>query len=174
MRKPPRSPCTRSLFTLLAALALACEREPTDTVPDLSGSWTGRNSVAALDLQMSNGSASHSCAPFEFGCNGPQMIEVIRASGTFTDLRTGAAYSFSDQTQRRRDGLVLFIVYAHDDFSGPQNVATYSKTLLVGRTVDATTIDATLHTEYMRSSGGNSISWTTWSADSSRLTLRRR
>jgi hypothetical protein len=77
-------------------------------------------------------------------------------------------------TTQSRLLVVDFTLYMRDDGRSQFEGITYATTRLVGWAVDAIAIEATLLTDYRKSSGGNAISWTTWSADSSALTLRRR
>jgi hypothetical protein len=101
-------------------------------------------------------------------------MEQIRLEGTYRNLTTGESIDLVSDTQRRTDGLVVFTLFMRDDGRSQVEGITYATTRLVGQVANATTIEATLLTDYQRSSGGNSISWTTWTADSSALTLHRR
>lgn len=92
----------------------------------------------------------------------------VKLEGTYRDVRTGESLDLTSCTQLRTDGLIGFDLFLRDDGE------TYAKTRLVGRVATATTIDASLFTEYQRSSGGDTITWTTWTADSATLVLRRR
>jgi hypothetical protein len=164
---------TQSRLLVAAVLAIACAGEPTaPSPPELSGSWRGANAVAALEVRLSNVSVTFPCPAF--GCSGQQTVERIRLEGTYRDLRTGEVVDLVTDTERRTDGLVDFTLYMRDDGRSQFEGITYATTRLVGWAVDAGTIEATLLTDYQKSSGGNSITWTTWSADSSALTLRRR
>ena len=69
---------------------------------------------------------------------------------------------------------MAFTLFVRDDGLSQAGGVTYATTRLVGQVTNATTIEATLVTDYARSSGGNSISWTTWTGDSTTLTLYRR
>jgi hypothetical protein len=109
-----------------------------------------------------------------FGCSGQYTVEKVLLQGTYKNLQTGEAVPLATDTERRTDGLLLFTLYMRDDGLSPLDRITYATRRLVGQATDAGTIEATLFTDYQRSSGGSSISWTTWSADSSVLTLRRR
>jgi len=159
---------------LVAILALACsEQHP--AAPDqldLSGTWAGANSVATIDVRLSNVFVTYPCGLFS--CTGQQTVEQIRLQGTYGNLRTGESIDLVSDTQRRTDGLVVFTLFMRDDGLSQTEGVTYATTRLVGQAVNDTTIDATLVTDYQRSSGGSSISWTTWSGDSSTLTLYRR
>jgi hypothetical protein len=152
---------------LMAILAIACSRNPAAPRQlDLTGAWSGANSVVVLDLRLSNATVTYPCALF--GCTGQQTMEQIRLEGTYGDLRTGESIDLVSDTQRRTDGLLVFTLFGRDDG------VTYTTTRLVGQVANATTIEATLVTDYARSSGGNSITWTTWTGDSTTLTLYRR
>jgi hypothetical protein len=151
----------------MAILAIACSENPAaPNLPDLSGAWSGANSVVALDVRLSNATVTSPCGMF--GCTGQQTTEQIRLEGTYGDLITGESIALLTDTQRRTDGLMAFTLFGRDDG------VTYTTTRLVGQVANATTIDVMLVTDYARSSGGNSISWTTWSQDSTTLTLYRR
>lgn len=157
---------------LLAILAIACSENPAAPRPlDLTGAWSGANSVVALDVHLSNATVTYPCPPF--GCSGQQTSEQIRLVGTYGDLRTGESIDLVSDTERRLDGLMVFILFVRDDGLSQTAGPTYTTRRLVGQVVDATTIEATLMTDFARSSGGNSISWTTWTADSTTLTLHR-
>jgi hypothetical protein len=158
----------------MTLLAIACSRDPITAphLPDLSGTWAGANAVVALDINLSNGSVTYPCPPF--GCTGQQTMEQIRLVGTYRNQTTGETIDLVSDTQRRTDGLVVFTLFMRDDGRSQVEGITYATTRLVGQATDATTIEATLVTDYQRSSGGSSISWTTWSGDSSAVTLRRR
>ena len=161
------------LHLLMAILAIACSGNPAAPRQlDLTGAWSGANSVVILDLRLSNATVTYPCALF--GCTGQQTMEQIRLEGTYGNLRTGESIDLVSDTQRRTDGLVVFTLFARDDGLGPTDTVTYATTRLVGQVANATTIEATLVTDYARSSGGNSISWTTWTGDSTTLTLYRR
>jgi hypothetical protein len=158
---------------LMAILAIACSGDPAAPQPlDLTGAWSGANSVAALDLRFSNATVTYPCALF--GCTGQQTMEQIRLEGTYGDLRTGESIDLVSDTQRRADGLVVFTLFVRDDGLSPADTVTYATTRLVGQVANVTTIEATLVTDYARSSGGSSITWTTWTGDSTTLTLYRR
>jgi hypothetical protein len=158
---------------LMAILAIACSGDPAAPQPlDLTGAWSGANSVAALDLRFSNATVTYPCALF--GCTGQQTMEQIRLEGTYGDLRTGESIDLVSDTQRRADGLVVFTLFVRDDGLSPADTVTYATTRLVGQVANVTTIEATLVTDYARSSGGSSITWTTWTGDSTTLTLHRR
>ena len=151
----------------MAILAIACSENPAAPRPlDLTGTWSGANSVVALDLRLSNATVTYSCPLF--GCSGQQTMEQIKLEGTYRDLRTGESIDLWSATERRADGLMAFALFGRDDG------VTYASTRLVGQVANETTIEATLVTDYARSSGGNSITWTTWTADSTTLTLYRR
>ena len=151
----------------MAILAIACSGDPAAPRPlDLTGAWSGANSVVILDLRLSNATVTYPCALF--GCTGQQTMEQIRLEGTYGDLRTGESIDLVSDTQRRTDGLLVFTLFGRDDG------VTYTTTRLVGQVANTTTIEATLVTDYARSSGGNSITWTTWTGDSTTLTLYRR
>lgn len=132
----------------------------------------GVNAVAALEFRLDNVTVSYPCPAF--GCSGTQTTEQIRLQGTYRNVRSGETIDLTADTQRRFDGLVNFTLYVRVDGLSQAAGITYATTRLVGRAVDDGTIEATLLTDYQRSSGGSSISWTTWSADSSAVTLRRR
>ena len=152
---------------LMAIIAIACSGNPAAPRQlDLTGAWSGANSVVVLDLRLSNATVTYPCALF--GCTGQQTMEQIRLEGTYGDLRTGESIDLVSDTQRRTDGLLVFTLFGRDDG------VTYTTTRLVGQVANATTIEATLVTDYARSSGGNSITWTTWTGDSTTLTLYRR
>ena len=158
---------------LMAILAIACSGNPAAPRQlDLTGAWSGANSVVVLDLRLSNATVTYPCALF--GCTGQQTMEQIRLEGTYGDLRTGESIDLVSDTQRRTDGLVVFTLFVRDNGLSPADTVTYATTRLVGQVADATTIEATLVTDYARSSGGNSITWTTWTGDSTTLTLYRR
>lgn len=158
---------------LMAILAIACSENPAAPQPlDLTGAWSGANSVVALDLRLSNATVTYPCALF--GCTGLQTMEQIRLEGTYGDLRTGESIDLASDTQRRTDGLIVFTLFGRDDGLGPADTVTYATTRLVGQVANATTIEAYLVTDYARSSGGSSITWTTWTGDSTTLTLYRR
>ena len=151
---------------IVAILAIACSENPAAPRPlDLTGAWSGANSVVALDLRLSNATVTQSCPLF--GCSGQQTVERIRMEGTYRDLRTGESIDLGGDTERRADGLMVFTLFAWDDG------VTYAATRLVGQVTNDTTVDATLVTDCARSSGGNSVSWTTWTGDSTTLTLYR-
>ena len=151
----------------MAILAIACSGNPAAPRQlDLTGAWSGANSVVVLDLRLSNATVTYPCALF--GCTGQQTMEQIRLEGTYGDLRTGESIDLVSDTQRRTDGLLVFTLFGRDDG------VTYTTTRLVGQVANTTTIEATLVTDYARSSGGNSITWTTWTGDSTTLTLYRR
>ena len=153
---------TRWALGAALALAVACERDPTGPGPSsLPGHWVGSNAVAALDVRLSNvGSAQ--CNYGGVGEATPQ----VKLEGTYQDLRTGETIDVTDCMGRRRDAEVIFVVFRRDDG------VTYATTNLVGQVTDATTIRATLYTNYAQTSDGGS-SWTTWTADSATLTLHR-
>ena len=152
---------------LVAILAIACGENPAAPRPlDLTGEWSGANSVVVLDLRLSNATVTYSCPLF--GCDGQQTVERIRMEGTYGDLRTGESIDLASDTERRADGLLVFTLFGRDDG------VTYATTRLVGQVGNATTIEVTLVTDCARSSGGNSITWTTWTGDSTTLTLYRR
>jgi len=158
---------------LIALLAIACSGNP--AAPDqldLSGTWAGANAVAVLDFRLSNRSVTSPCPPF--GCTGQQTIAQISLEGTYRNLTTGESIDLVSDTQRRTDGLVVFTLFIRDDGRSQFEGITYATTRLVGQAANATTIEAYLVTDYQRSSGGNSISWTTWTGDSTTLTLHRR
>lgn len=158
---------------LMAILAIACSGNPAAPRQlDLTGAWSGANSVVVLDLRLSNASVTYPCALF--GCTGQQTMEQIRLEGTHGDLRTGESIDLVSDTQRRTDGLVAFTLFVRDDGLSQVDGVTYATTRLVGQVANATTIEAMLVTDYARSSGGNSITWTTWTGDSTTLTLYRR
>jgi hypothetical protein len=158
---------------LMASLAIACGESPAAPQQvDLTGAWAGGNSVVALDLRLSNAIVTSACPAF--GCTGQQTTEQVRLVGSYADLRNGESVDLATDTERRADGLLVFILFVRDDGLGPLNGVTYATRRLVGQVVDANTIEATLMTDYARSSGGNSISWTTWTQDSTTLTLNRR
>ena len=98
---------------------------------------------------------------------------TINLHGTYTDLRTDEVIDVVTYTQRRADGGVYLELFMREEGSYATSV-TYATTRFVGRAENDSTIQGTLLTEYQQSSGGSSISWTTWSADSSTITLRRR
>ena len=162
------------LHLLMAMLAIACSGNSTAPrqLDDFSGNWAGANSVVVLDLRLSNATVTYPCGLF--GCTGEQTMEQIRLEGTYGNLRTGESINLVSDTQRRTDGLVVFTLFARDNGLGPTDTVTYATTRLVGQAANPTTIDAYIVTDYQRSSGGNSISWTTWTGDSSALTLHRR
>ena len=158
---------------LVAILAIACSGNPAaPRALDLTGAWSGANSVVALDLRLSNATATYPCALF--GCTGQQTMEQIRLEGTYGNLRAGESTDLVSDTQRRPDGLMAFTLFVRDDGLSQADGVTYATTRLVGQVANATTIAATLVTDYARSSGGNSITWTTWSGDSTTLMLYRR
>ena len=164
---------TQYRHLLVATLAIACAENPAaPRAPDLTGTWSGANSVVALDLRLSNATVTYACPLF--GCTGEQTTEQIRMTGSYADLRTGESIDLAGDTERRADGLLVFTLFVRDDGLGPANGVTYTTRRLVGQVVDANTIAATVMTDYARSSGGNSISWTTWTQDSTTLTLYRR
>jgi hypothetical protein len=158
---------------LVAILAIACSDNPAAPGPlDLTGEWSGANSVVALDLRLSNATLTQSCPLF--GCDGYHTVERIRMAGTYGDMRTGESIDLASDTERRADGLMVFTLFVRDDGLSQAEGVTYATTRLVGQVVNATTIEATLVTDCARSSGGSSITWTTWSQDSTTLTLYRR
>jgi len=158
---------------LMAILAIACSGNPAAPRQlDLTGAWSGANSVVVLDLRLSNATVTYPCALF--GCTGQQTMEQIRLEGTYGDLRTGESIDLVSDTQRRTDGLMAFTLFVRDDGLSQADGVTYATTRLVGQVANGTTIEATLVTDYARSSGGNSITWTTWTGDSTALTLYRR
>ena len=158
---------------LMAILAIACSENPAAPRPlDLTGAWSGANSVVVLDLHLSNATVTYPCA--EFGCTGQQTTEQIKLEGTYRDPRTDESIDLVSDTQRRTDGLLVFTLFVRDDGRSQVEGITYATTRLVGQVANDTTINAYLVTDYMRSSGGNSISWTTWTGDSTALTLHRR
>ena len=158
---------------LIAILAIACSGNPTAPPQlDLSGTWAGTNSVAILDVRLSNASVTYACAPFS--CTGQQTMEQIKLEGTYRNLLTGESIDLVSDTQRRTDGLMAFTLFVRDDGLSQADGVTYATTRLVGQVANDTTMEATLLTDYARSSGGNSISWTTWTGDSTALTLHRR
>jgi hypothetical protein len=157
---------------LIATLVIACSGNP--AAPrrlDLTGGWSGANSVVVLDLRLSNATVTYPCAPF--GCTGQQTMEQIKLEGSYRDLRTGESIDLVSDTERRADGLLAFTLFVRDNGLSQADGVTYATTRLVGQVANDTTIEATLLTDYARSSGGNSISWTTWTQDSSELTLHR-
>ena len=157
----------------MAILAIACSENPAAPEPlDLTGAWSGANSVVVLDLRLSNATVTYPCALF--GCTSQQTMEQIRLEGTYGDLRTGESIDLVSDTQRRTDGLMVFTLFVRDDGLSPADTVTYASTRLVGQVANAATIEATLVTDYARSSGGSSITWTTWTGDSTTLTLYRR
>ena len=157
----------------MVILAIACSGNPAAPRQlDLTGEWSGANSIVVLDLRLSNATVTYPCALF--GCTGQQTMEQIRLEGTYGDLRTGQSIDLVSDTQRRTDGLLAFTLFVRDDGLSQADGVTYATTRLVGQVANATTIDATLVTDYARSSGGNSITWTTWTQDSTTLTLYRR
>ena len=164
----------RSRHLAIALLAFGCERASTSPAPfpDASGAWFGANDVVALDVRLVNAVVTYPCAPF--GCSGEQTMQQITLAGSYTDLGTGEVFDLASDTQRRRDGLVFFTLLSGDDSIDQVHGGTYWTRNLSGRIVDTQTIEATIFTDYQRSSGGSSISWTTWSADSSAITLHRR
>lgn len=158
---------------LTAIVVVACAENPAAPQPlDLTGAWSGANSVVALELRLSNATVTYPCGLF--GCTGQQTMEQIRLEGTYEDLRTGESIDVVSDTQRRTDGLMAFTLFARDNGLSPADTVTYATTRLVGQVANATTIEATLVTDYARSSGGNSITWTIWTGDSTTLTLYRR
>jgi hypothetical protein len=158
---------------VVALLAVACaEPAAAPRALDLSGLWVGANDVAALELRLDNATFTAPCP--NFGCSGSYVVEQIKLQGTYRNLRSGESIELSSETQRRPDGIVSFTLYMKDNGVSPLDTITYATTRLVGQAVDASTIDARLLTDYQRSSGGSSVSWTTWTADISTLTLRRR
>jgi len=157
----------------MAILAIACSGNPAAPRQlDLSGTWAGANSVVVLDVRLSNATVTYQCALFS--CSGQQTMEQIRLEGTYGNLRTGESIDLVSDTQRRTDGLMAFTLFVRDDGLSQADGVTYATTRLVGQVANATTIEATLVTDYARSSGGNSITWTTWTEDSTTLTLYRR
>ena len=159
---------------LIAMLAIACTGNPAAPrqLDDFTGTWAGANAVASLDFHLSNASVTYPCP--QFGCTGQQTMEQIRLEGTYGNLRTGESINLVSDTQRRTDGLMVFTLFVRDNGLGPADTVTYATTRLVGQAANATTINAYIVTDYQRSSGGSSISWTTWTGDSSALTLHRR
>jgi hypothetical protein len=158
---------------VLAIFAIACSGNPAAPRQlDLSGAWAGANAVAVIDIRLSNASVTSACP--QFGCTGQQTMEQIRLEGTYADLRTGESIPLVSDTQRRTDGLVVFTLFVRDDGLSQAVGVTYATTRLVGQVANDTTIKAMLVTDYQRSSGGNSITWTTWTGDSTALTLYRR
>jgi len=157
----------------MVILAIACRGNPAAPRQlDLTGEWFGANSIVVLDLRLSNATVTYPCPLF--GCTGQQTMEQIRLEGTYRDPRTGESIDLVSDTQRRTDGLLAFTLFVRDDGLSQAAGVTYATTRLVGQVVNATTIDAALVTDYARSSGGNSITWTTWTQDSTTLTLYRR
>jgi hypothetical protein len=158
---------------LIAILVIACTENPAGPQPlDLTGAWYGANSAVTLDLRLSNATLTYPCGMF--GCSGMQTMEQIRLEGTYKNLRTGESIDLVSDTQRRADGLVVFTLFGRDDGGSPGDTVTYATTRLVGQVVDETAIEAYVVTDYARSSGGISNTWTTWTADSTTLTLYRR
>ena len=157
---------------LMAMLAIACSGNlAAPRQLDLSGTWAGANAVAVLDIRLSNASVTYACP--QFGCTGQQTMEQIKLEGTYRNLRTGESIDLASDTQRRTDGLVVFTLFMRDNGISPADTVTYATTRLVGQVANATTIEATLLTDYQRNSGGNSMTWTTWTGDSTALTLYR-
>ncbi len=157
---------------LVAIFAIACSENPAAPGPlDLTGEWSGANSDVAFDLRLSNVTVTQSCPLF--GCDGYRTVERVRMEGTYGDLRTGESIDLASDTERRADGLMVFTLFVRDDGLSQADGVTYATTRLVGQVANATTIEATLVTDYARSSGGSSITWTTWTDDSVTLTLYR-
>lgn len=162
----------RSLI-LMAMLAIGCSENPVASPEfDLAGAWSGSNSAVALELTLSNAIVSYPCGIY--GCTGRQTGEHIKLQGTYVDLRAGESVDVVSEAARLTDGRVDFTLFVRDDGLSAVDGGTDATTRLVGNVADATTIEALLVTDYAKSSGGNSIRWTTWSADSSRITLHRR
>lgn len=162
----------RSLIPM-AMLAVACSENPVASAPlDLTGTWSGSNSAVALELTLSNEIVSYPCGIY--GCTGRQTGEQIKLQGTYVDLRAGESVDVVSQAARLTHGRVDFTLFVRDDGLSAVDGGTDATTRLVGNVVDAATIEALLVTDYVKSSGGNSIRWTTWSADSSSVTLHRR
>jgi hypothetical protein len=157
---------------LLTILVTACSENPAASREfDLTGAWYGANSVAVLDLHLSNATVMYPCSLL---CTGQQTMQQVRLEGKYRDQRTGESIDLVSDTQRRTDGLVDFRLFLRDDGVSQVDGGTYATTRLVGQVANANTIEATLMTEYARSSGGNSITWTTWTGDSTTITLHRR
>ena len=158
---------------LMAILAIGCSENPAAPQPlDLTGAWSGANSDVALDVRLSNATTTHPCPMF--GCIGLQTMEQIKLEGTYRDLRTGESIDLGSDTERRADGLMVFTLFVRDNGLSPADTVTYTTARLVGQVANATTIEAYIVTDCARSSGGNSITWTTWTGDSTTLTLYRR
>ena len=168
---------SRSLpIAVLMVLVAACggEGSPTAPLPDLGGVWTGANAVAAVDVTLSNISKGAYCAELMIFCSGHDDTEYVRLRGTYRHVPSGEVIELVSYAQRRRDRLVAFDLFQRDDFATEPERPTYAKTRLVGQLTDEGTIEATIFTEYQQSSGGSSVTWTTWSADSSAIALHRR
>ena len=157
----------------LLLLLVACTGNEATGPPDLTGSWTGANTVAALDVRLSNVVRVFPCG-ITFGCSGSVTVAMIRLEGTYRDQRTAESVLLASDTERRSDARFDFSLFTRDNGVNALDTVTYATTRLVGRAVDDRTIDAALWIDYQRSSGGSSVSWTTWRADSSAITLRRK
>ena len=158
---------------LIAILVIACGENPAAPQPlDLTGAWSGANSDVALEVRLSNATITYPCPMF--GCVGLQTMEQIKLEGTYKDLLTGESIDLGSDTERRADGLMVFTLFGWDNGLSPADTVMYATTRLVGQVANATTIEAYIVTDYARSSGGSSITWTTWTGDSTTLTLYRR
>jgi hypothetical protein len=161
-----------SLRFIIAMLAIACGGNPAAPRPlDLTGFWSGANAAVAIDGHLFNATVSYPCP--SYGCTGETTVEQVRLEGTYRNVRTGESIDLISETERRSDGLLAFALFMREDRVSQADV-TYATTRLVGHVVDATTIEATLVTDYARSTGVSSNTWTTWSGDSSAVTLHRR
>ena len=64
----------------LLLLLVACTGNEATGPPDLTGSWTGANTVAALDVRLSNVVRVFPCG-ITFGCSGSVTVAMIRLEG---------------------------------------------------------------------------------------------
>ena len=158
----------------LLLLLVACGGNNPAAPPDSSGGWRGANATAELDVLLTNVRRVVSCDPFQLGCSGSQAIESVQVEGTYRDLRTGESAVLASYIERRWDGLLVFGLFTRDNGVSALDTVTYASTSFTGRRVDNSTIQGAIWTDYRRSSGGPSVSWTTWRADSSAITLRRK
>jgi len=163
-RSPVHRTATRWALGGALTLSVACEGDPAaPALRKITGHWAGGNGVVGLDVRLSNVGG----AECNYGVLANEAPPQVKLQGTYQDLRTGETIDVTDCMTRRRDAEVIFVVLRRDDG------VTYATTNLVGQVTDATTIRATLYTNYAQTLDGGS-SYTTWTADSSTLTLRRR
>ena len=158
----------------LLLLLVACGGNNPAAPPDSSGGWRGANATAELDVLLTNVTRIVPCGFMEFGCSGSHASEFVQVEGTYRDLRTGESAVLASDIERRYDGLLVFGLLTRDNGISALDTVTYATTSFTGRRVDNSTIRGAIWTDYQRSSGGPSVSWTTWRADSSAITLRRK